>query len=52
MASDSSALRSQHLRTLSRQGDALLPRGPIVNDDAFHRALHEGWIAGAGVNAI
>ena len=27
-------------------------RGPIVDDRALHRALNEGWIAGAGVDDI
>ena len=27
-------------------------RGPIVRDDALHRALTEGWIAGAGLDDI
>jgi D-3-phosphoglycerate dehydrogenase len=27
-------------------------RGPIVDDDALHRALSEGWIAGAGLDDI
>jgi len=27
-------------------------RGPIVNDAALHRALSEGWIAGAGLDDI
>jgi len=27
-------------------------RGPIVNDAALHRALKEGWIAGAGLDDI
>jgi D-3-phosphoglycerate dehydrogenase / 2-oxoglutarate reductase len=27
-------------------------RGPIVRDDALHRALAEGWIAGAGLDDI
>jgi D-3-phosphoglycerate dehydrogenase len=27
-------------------------RGPIVSDDALYRALHEGWIAGAGLDDI
>jgi D-3-phosphoglycerate dehydrogenase len=27
-------------------------RGPIVSDDALHRALREGWIAGAGLDDI
>jgi D-3-phosphoglycerate dehydrogenase / 2-oxoglutarate reductase len=27
-------------------------RGPIVNDEALYRGLHEGWIAGAGLDDI
>jgi D-3-phosphoglycerate dehydrogenase / 2-oxoglutarate reductase len=27
-------------------------RGPIVEDRALHRALSEGWIAGAGLDDI
>ena len=27
-------------------------RGPIVSDEALHRALSEGWIAGAGLDDI
>ena len=27
-------------------------RGPIVDDRALHRALNEGWIAGAGLDDL
>ena len=27
-------------------------RGPIVDEDALYRALHEGWIAGAGLDVF
>jgi phosphoglycerate dehydrogenase-like enzyme len=33
-------------------GMRITARGPIVDDRALHRALSEGWIAGAGLDDI